>query len=123
MGGEPVVLADGIASIRIAGVLDGPAVSDLQAQLREAVRLRPKLRVLLRAEEFSGWGTDVDWNDLSFQVFQDAIDPHIERLAVVVDARWRDAVLVFLGGDLRPFPIACFTPTESVRALAWLAEK
>lgn len=114
-------VVDGVAIIRIAGTLGAAAVADLQSRLGEAIQRHGKLSLLLRAEDFAGWDAGADWSDLSFQTFQDTFDPYIKRAAVVVDVRWQDAVLAFLGSGLRPFPIECFAPAELERARDWLA--
>jgi len=113
-------IIDGIVSIRIAGTLDGRAISELQMRIGVATQQHGRLRILLRAEDFEGWGAGVDWDDLSFQDFQNTFDPYLERVAVIIDDRWQAAAVAFLGGDLRPFPIECFAPSDLKRALAWL---
>jgi len=122
MSDDAAEIIDGIATFRIAGMLDGRAIADLQTRLGATIQKHGKLRVLLRAEDFAGWATGTNWDDLAFQDFQDAFDAYLERVAVVVDARWQTAAVAFLGGELRPFPLKCFAPSELKRARAWLAE-
>ena len=76
-----------------------------------------KIRALILAEQFSGWGKEGDWGDLTFMY---EYDPYIEKIAVVVDEKWRDELLMYLGAGRRQAPVKSFSPDEEKDARKWL---
>ena len=50
------------------------------------------------AEEFSGWGKEGDWGDLTFM---HEYDLYIGKIAIVGDEKWKDQILMFLGAGRR----------------------
>jgi hypothetical protein len=69
-------------------------------------------KLLILAEEFSGWGKDGNWGDLTFMYEH---DPHIERIAVVANAKWLDEILMFLGAGRRQADVESFHSEEAAR--------
>jgi len=84
---------------------------------RAAIDRREKIRVLILAEEFSGWGREGDWGDLTFML---EYDPYIEKIAIVASEQWRDKMLMFLGAGYRKAAVEFFPLGQEDKARAWL---
>jgi len=79
--------------------------------------LDQKVKILVLAEEFSGWGKEGDWGDLTFMYEHDA---QIEKIAVVAEGKWKDQILMFVGAGRRQAAVAFFLPGETQAARDWL---
>ncbi|UCC99542.1 MAG: STAS/SEC14 domain-containing protein [Phycisphaerales bacterium] len=79
--------------------------------------LDQKVKILVLAEEFSGWGKEGDWGDLTFMYEHDA---QIEKIAVVAEDKWKDQILMFLGAGRRQAAVEFFLPGETQAARDWL---
>ena len=117
MTAELVDVNAGVVTTRVSGMLTQAALSEMQKALAEIIRSRGKVRILILAENFTGWERGGAWDDFSFQA---QYDPSIEKMAIVGDQRWEDLTLIFTAKDLRRFPIEYFTPDELDKARAWL---
>lgn len=73
--------------------------------------------MLALAEEFSGWGKDGDWGDLTFM---HEYDPFIEKIAIVADEKWEDQTLMFLGAGRREASVQFFLTGQEQDARDWL---
>lgn len=76
-----------------------------------------KVKILVLAEEFSGWGKEGDWGDLTFMYGHDA---QIEKIAVVAEDKWEDDILMFLGAGRRQAAVEFFSTGETQAARDWL---
>jgi len=79
--------------------------------------LDQKVKILVLAEEFAGWGKEGDWGDLTFMYEHDA---QIEKIAVVAEDKWKDQILMFLGAGRRQAAVEFFLPGETQAARDWL---
>ena len=76
-----------------------------------------KVKILVLAEEFSGWGKEGDWGDLTFMYEHDA---DIEKIAVIAAEEWMDQILMFLGDGRRKALVRSFQPDKQKDARDWL---
>src|SRR5688572_23081390 len=113
MSAEIVSVRDGVLTMEVRGTLSYPELASIQTAAAEILRTEGKLRVLVLAEQFAGWG------DVTFQAENDA---RIERMAIIGDRKWEELALLFTAKGLREFPIEYFAPSDAAAARAWLAE-
>ena len=104
-------------TIQIKGAFTFNDLKDAEKQAREEIDRSQKVKLLVLAEQFSGWGKDSDWGDLTFM---HEYDPYIEKIAVVANEKWRDQLLMFLGAGRRQAPVMFFSPDEEKDARDWL---
>jgi hypothetical protein len=76
-----------------------------------------KVKILVLAEEFSGWSKEGDWGDLTFMYEHDA---QIEKIAVVAEDKWKDEILMFLGAGRRQADVEFFSVGEIQTARDWI---
>lgn len=104
-------------TFKISGKLAQSELVDAQKSAAEILQKEGKKHVLVIVDHFQGWGKG-DWADLSGQM---AMDPYIDRMAIVGEKKWEDLALLFTGKGIRRVPIEYFSPAELARAQAWLA--
>jgi hypothetical protein len=114
-----VSTANGIVAVKISGKLRQPELVAIEKTMAEIFRQQGKMRILILAEDFQGWERGGDWGDLSFMREN---DQHMEKMAIVVDAKWKDLALIFTGKNYRECPVEYFQPEEVAQAQAWLME-
>lgn len=78
---------------------------------------KSQARLLGIFTNFEGWDNDSDWDDVSFQ---ERVDPHIKKIAIVCEPKWRDLTAMFTLKGMRDFPIEHFNPENEDFARAWL---
>jgi len=117
MSAQVEYVSDGIVTMKVSGKLAEPELVQAQQAMAEIIRAQGKVRILVVAENFSGWEKGGDWADLSFQ---EEFDPYIEKMAIVGDKRWEELALIFVASGLRKFPIEYFATGEQDSARAWL---
>ena len=103
--------------------IQGIYTYDDQKQIEEygkAVDLQDKIKILILADQFSGWGKEGNWGDLTS--FYES-DPYIEKIAIVADDKWRDQFLMFHGAGRRQADVEFFLPDEVQDARDWLNEE
>ncbi len=103
--------------ICIKGVLTFNDLKEAEKKGREEIDRSQKVKLLVVAEQFSGWGRNGDWGDLTFM---HEYDSYIEKIAVVADEKWRDQILMFLGAGRRQAPVMFFFLGEEKDARDWL---
>ncbi|MCL4791829.1 MAG: STAS/SEC14 domain-containing protein [Gammaproteobacteria bacterium] len=118
MAAELVSVDDGLVTLRVSGRLTQSELASLQQRSAGIIRQTGTVRVLVLVEHFEGWEQGGQWDDFSFQ---EANDPHIARMAIVGDEKWRDLALLFTSKDLRQFPLEYFAADQLAAARAWLA--
>jgi SpoIIAA-like len=107
-----------VYTLELSGVLGKGELDRCQEQLvGEMDRVGPvKLLVVLRG--FDGWGSDGNWNDMSFYLRH---GDRIERIAIVGPERWRTEAMMFAGADLRKAPVEYFGAQALADARSWLS--
>lgn len=118
MSAQLTEVNDRVLTIRISGVLTQPELIASQRAAGQAIDRLGKARLLLLLEEFKGTSSEGDWGDLSFQMSYDAA---IERIAIVSEAEWHDAALLFTGKGIRQMEIRHFLPADLPAAREWAA--
>jgi hypothetical protein len=117
MPAEIVEVVDAIVTIEVSAKLAQAELAAMQAALKDIIHRHGKVRILVRAEQFTGWERG-QWNDFSFQAEH---DDDIEKLAIVGDDKWKQLTLVFTAQGLRKFPIRYFPTPELEKARGWLS--
>ena len=106
--------------IKLTGLLTWDEFQAFGKQMETAqVFATGPVRALIQLEEFTGWEPGEAWSDVSF-FFEH--DQHIQKIAVVGDACWRDEMSIFLFADYRQAPTRFFAATEWDAARAWVLE-
>ncbi len=76
--------------------------------------------LVLIEDNFVGINEHSDWSDND----EDAvIQPHLQQLAIVGDAKWQDHALLFFLSGLLPAPIKFFPLAQIDLARAWLGDE
>ena len=96
--------------------LDGLVTSSDQAALvawvRDMIRRRGALRVLVMLNQFAGWNANASFDDP--QLWLDD-DEGVTRLAVVGDRKWRSTILTMVAQSVRSLPIEYFETEKAAR--------
>ena len=103
----------------IEGILTFDDQKEIEKRVRDEIDRNQKAKFLILAEQFSGWGKEGDWSDLTFMY---EYDPYIEKIAVVADKKWKDQILMFLGAGMRQAQVQFFHAGEEGKARDWLQE-
>ncbi len=103
--------------INVKEVLTFNDQKEVENRARAEIDRSQKVKLLVLAEEFSGWGKEGDWGDLTF--FHE-YDPYIEKIAVVADQKWKDQILMFIGAGRRQAEVEFFFEDEAEDARDWL---
>ena len=112
--------SDDLFVINIQGVLTIEDQKEVETKARQEISREGKVKMLLLADQFAGWGKEGDWGDLTF--FHE-YDPYIEKIAVVAEAKWEDQILMFIGAGRRQASVEFFLPDEENEARDWLLGK
>ena len=107
----------GVYVIRVSGIFTNKERKEMENAGRAMIDRKEKIKVLIIAEGFSGWGKEGDWGDLSFMLEH---DPYIEKIAVVAGENWRDMMLMFLAKGYRKAAVEFFPLGQEAKARAWL---
>ena len=107
----------GLYVIRISGVFTNRDRKAMEAAGRAEIDRRSKIKILLLAGGFAGWGKEGDWGDIRFML---EYDPYMEKIAVVADEKWRDPFLMYLAAGHRKAVVEFFPSGEETRARKWL---
>ena len=76
-----------------------------------------KVKALVLAKEFSGWGEEGNWGDMTFFVEK---GPYIEKIAIVANDKWKEDFLMFVGAGLRKGEVKFFPDGGENDARNWL---
>ena len=101
---------------RISGVMTVGDMRQMQDLAKAIIDNGGQPCALVLLDDFQGWSTDDDWNDISF------LDQHgdrISRLAFVGDEKWQDQVFMFTARGLRATGIEYFPLAQLEKARAW----
>ena len=103
--------------VSVEGILTCYDLKEIQNNASTAIDRSRKIKVLLLAENFSGWAKEGDWGNLEFLLEH---DPYIQKIAVVTSEKWKDWVLIFLGAGMRKASVESFLTGEEEKARDWL---
>ncbi len=112
--------SDDLFVINLQGVLTFEDIKEVENKASEGIDRSQKTKLLILAEEFTGWGKEGDWGDLTFMY---EYDPNIEKIAVVAEANWKDEMLMFLGAGRRQAEVKFFFEDEAKDARDWLGSE
>ncbi len=108
---------DDLFVISVQGIFTFDDLKGIEKKASEQIDRNKKNKVLVLAEEFSGWGKEGDWGDLTFM---HEYDPYIEKIAVVADEEWKDQILMFVGAGRRQASVEFFFTGQEQDARDWL---
>ncbi len=103
--------------VQIKGIFTFKDLKEIQNKARVEIDRSQKIKVLILAEQFSEWGKEGDWGDLTFMY---EYDPYIEKIAIVADNRWKDELLMFTGASSRQASVEFFLTDREEDARIWL---
>ncbi len=103
--------------LHIKGTLTFEDLKEVENKARAEMDRSQKAKLLILAGQFSGWGKEGDWGDLTFMYEHDA---QIEKIAVVGEGKWKDQILMFVGAGRRQAAVEFFLPGETQAARDWL---
>ena len=107
------------SKLKAAGIFSCQDLNTVQDAAKEILKSGVNVNCLIIAEQFTGWGKDGNWGDLTF-MFES--DPVIGKIAVVAKKQNKDELLMFLGAERRQAAVRFFLSGEEVSARHWLAE-
>lgn len=85
--------ADGkILVLELTGKLTAEDYSHFTEQVEQAVQTHGKVRFMVEMHDFHGWTFGALWEDIKFDVSHYS---HIERLALVGNHKWQEAMATF----------------------------
>ena len=108
--------ASGLYILRISGVFTNQDRKAMEAAGRAEIDRSSKIRILILADGFAGWGKEGDWGDIRFML---EYDPYMEKIAVVADEKWRDPFLMYLAAGHRKAAVEFFPSGEVGWARKW----
>jgi len=98
--------------VHIEGTFTFEDLKEVQSKGRDEIDRSGKVKLLILAEQFSGWGKEGDWGDLTFMYEHDT---HIEKIAIVANEKWKDEILIFVGAGRRQAAVESFPNEEDAR--------
>jgi hypothetical protein len=109
--------SDDLFVIKVQGVFTFDDLKEIEEKACEQIDRNKKTKLLVLAGEFSGWGKEGDWGDLTFMYEYDAC---IEKIAVVAEANWKNEMLMYLGAGRRQAEVKFYLKDEAEDARNWL---
>ena len=109
--------SDDLFVISVQGIFTFDDLKEVEKSAREQIDRNQKVKLLVLAEDFTGWGKEGDWGDLTFMY---EYDPNIDKIAVVAEANWKDEMLMYLGAGRRQAEVKFFFYDEEKDARDWL---
>ncbi len=103
--------------VQVKGTFTFENLKEIQFKAHAEIDRSRKVKLLVLAEEFSGWGTEGDWGDLTFMY---EYDPYIEKIAVVAESKCKDEMLMFVGAGRRQASVEFFLEDGEGDARDWL---
>ena len=107
----------GLYVLRISGVFTNEQSKAMENAGRAEIDRRSKIRILVFADGFTGWGKEGNWGDIRFML---EYDPYIDKIAVVAEEKWRDQFLMLLAAGYRKAAVEFFPPGQESKARGWL---
>ena len=112
--------SDDLFVIRVEGVLSFEDQKEVETKARAGIDRNLKTKLLVLTEQFSGWGKEGDWGDMTFMY---EYDSYIEKIAIVAEEERKDMILIYVGAGRRQASVKFFFPDEEQDAREWLASK
>ena len=112
--------SDDLFVISVQGIFTFDDLKEVEKSAREQIDRNQKIKLLVLAEDFTGWGKEGDWGDLTFMY---EYDPNIEKIAVVAEANLKDEMLMYLGAGMRQAQVKFFLYDEEKDARGWLGSE
>lgn len=109
--------SENLLVVNIKGDFTFEDLEEVQDKGHDEIDRSGKVKILILAEEFSGWGMGGDWGDLTFMYEH---DPHIEKIAFVAREEWKDPILLFLRAGRRQASVRFFPPGGEKDARDWI---
>ncbi len=109
--------SDDLFVVHVSGLFTFEDLKEVENKASEGIDRSGKVKLLVLAEEFTGWGKEGDWGDLTFM---HEYDPYIEKIAVVAEANWKDQMLMYIGAGRRKAEVKFFLYDEEKDARDWL---
>ena len=103
--------------VQIKRIFTFEDLKEIQDKGRVEIERSQKIKLLVLAEEFSGWGKEGDCGDLTFMY---EYDPYIDKIAIVTNGKWKDELLVFVEAGSRQAFVECFGEDGKKDARDWL---
>jgi MFS superfamily sulfate permease-like transporter len=97
--------------IHIQGTLTFEDLNEVQNEARTEIDRSQKVKLVILAGHFTGWGEEGGWGDLTFMY---EYDPYIEKIAIVADQKWREQILMFIGAGRRQATVEFFLDAEEL---------
>ena len=101
-------------------VLTSHKLIEFKNNISPAIDRSRRNKVLVLAENFSGWSKEGDWENLEFLLEH---DPYIQKIAVVSGDKCKVWLLTFLGAGMRMASVKSFMVGEEQNARNWLMQK
>ena len=112
--------SDDLFVVHVSGLFTFEDLKEVENKASEGIDRSGKVKLLVLAEEFTGWGKEGDWGDLTFM---HEYDPYIEKIAVVAEANWKDQMLMYLGAGRRQAEVEFFLYDQEKDARDWLSSE
>ncbi len=109
--------SENLLVVHIKGTFTFEDLKEVQSKGSDEIDRSGKAKMLILAEQFSGWGKEGDWGDLTFMYEHDA---QIEKIAIVAEAKWKDQILMFVGAGRRQAAVEFFLDGKEEDARIWL---
>lgn len=109
--------SENLIVVHIKGTFTFEDLKEAQNKGRDEIDRSGKVKLLILAEQFSGWGKGGDWGDLTFMY---EYDPYIEKIVVIAEAKWKDQILMFVGAGRRQAAVEFFLDGGEEDARDWL---
>lgn len=105
--------------VTVTGIFTYQDLQAVQNTAKTMLNSGVKTNCLILAQQFTGWGKEGNWGDLTFMYEN---DPLIGKIAVVGEKKRQDELLMFLGGGMRQAAVKYFFPDQEQEARTWLSE-
>ena len=105
--------------VTVAGIFTYEDLGAVQSTAKAMLNSSVKTNCLVLAQQFTGWGKEGNWGDLTFMYEN---DPLIGKIAVVGEKKRQVELLMFLGGGMRQAAVKYFFPEQEKEARVWLLE-
>jgi hypothetical protein len=109
--------SESLLLVHVTGILKYSDREQFDMHGRLAIDRNRKIKILINATHFTGWGEGGDWGN---QAFMYEYDPCIEKIAVIADEKWEEQMLMYLQAGRRQASVAFFTTLHAQDAQDWL---
>jgi hypothetical protein len=101
--------------VSLHGLVTSSDQAALVAWVRDTIRRRGEVRVLVMLEQFVGWDASAPLADAQLWLSD---DEGVTKLAVVGERKWRSTILTMVAQPVRSLPIEYFETEKAARR--WL---